>query len=73
VDIDAEVAVGTGDEQRHGLAGLVPDGVGDQLAGEQDGNVRVDRNVPGGDGRPDLLTGLAHGGRSCGQAVAARV
>jgi hypothetical protein len=71
MDIDAQLAERAGDSQRDGLARLVTDGVGHQLAGEQDRDVRVDRDVPGADGRPDLAAGFARRGRAGGQPDAA--
>src|SRR6185369_4449797 len=71
MDIDAQLAGRAGDRQRDALARLVTDGVGHQLAGEQDRDVRVDRDLPGADGRPDLAPGFAGRGRAGGQPDAA--
>jgi len=51
----------------------MPDGLGHQVAGEQDRDVRVDRDIPGGDGRADLTAGFGRGGRPGGQPRTARV
>ena len=72
VHVDAELAADAGDDERDGLACLVPDGVGHQFAGEQDRDGRVDRDVPGVDGRPDLAAGFGRRGRSRGERDAAR-
>ena len=54
-------------------ARLVRDGVGHELAGEQDGHILVNRDIPGADGCPDLAPGLARRGRDRGQAQLASV
>jgi len=71
MDVDAQLAERACDGQRDGLARLVTDGVGHQLAGEQDRDVLLDRNVPGADGRPDLAAGFTRRGRAGGQPDAA--
>ncbi len=73
MDVDAQLTAGAADGERDGLARLVPDGVGHQFAGEQDRDVRVDGDVPGADGRPDLAAGFGRRGRSRGQPDAAPV
>ena len=76
VHIDAKPAAGAGDGEHDGLGPLtrlVPDGVGHQLAGQQEGGVQVDGNLPGPDGVPDPAAGFARRGRSRGQPDAAPV
>jgi hypothetical protein len=76
VHIDAKPATGTGDGEHDGLcplARLVPDGVGHQLAGQQEGGVQVDGNLPGPDGDPDPAAGFGRRGRSRGQPDTVRV
>ena len=71
VDIDAQLAERAGDGQRDARARLVADGIGDQLAGEQDRDVRVDRDVPDPDGRADLAARFGRRSRAGGQPDAA--
>src|SRR6202023_867844 len=64
VHVDAELAGGAPHAQRDRAAVLVADGVRDQVAGEQDRYVRVDRGAPQVDGRADLAAGYGRRGRS---------
>jgi len=76
VHVDAKPTAGAGDGEHDGLGPLtrlVPDGVGHQLAGQQEGGVQVDGNLPGPDGVPDLAAGFGRRGRSRGQPDAAPV
>jgi hypothetical protein len=73
VHVNPQVAEAAGDEDGDGVASLVLDRVGDQFAGQQDRDVRVDRDVPGGDGGPDVIAGLGHRVRFRGQLGAAGV
>jgi hypothetical protein len=68
--IDAKPAVGIADDEHDGLARLMPDGIGHQLAGEQEGDVLLDGDRPGLDGGPDPAAGLGRRGRSRGQGDA---
>jgi hypothetical protein len=66
VDIDAQLAAGADDDEQDSLAPLVRDGIGHQFAGEQDRDGRVDGDIPGTDGLPDLAAGFGRRGRSRG-------
>ena len=79
--MDAEPSAVTADVQRDGPARLVQDGVGDQVAGEQDPDVRVDGGRAGLQGGKDLAAGFGrrsrfggrrtrHPGRSVGRVGA---
>jgi len=67
MDVDPQPAAAAADAERDRLAHLMPDRVACQVAGEQDGDIRVDGGVPGTDGRPDLTAGLGRRDRSRGQ------
>ena len=73
MDLDAQLITGALNAEPDRPPGPVLDGVGYQLAGQQDRDIGVDRNVPGADGRPDLAAGLARRGRSRGQPDAVRM
>jgi len=64
VDINAQPAAGAGDGEGDELSRLLPEGVGHQLAGEQDRDASVDGDFPGTDGRPDLAAGFGRRRRS---------
>ena len=72
MNIDAQPIAGTPDAERDSPARRVLDGVGYQLACQQDRDIAVDRDIPCGDGRPDLAAGFGRCGRSRGQPDAAR-
>lgn len=57
MNINAELAAGAGDGKDDGLAALVPDGIGHQLAGEQDRGGWVDRCIPDVDSRVSVVAG----------------
>jgi hypothetical protein len=73
VDLDAQLIAGALNAEPDRSPSPVLDGVGYQLAGQQDRDIGVDRDVPGADGRPDLAAGLARCGRSGGQPYAVRM
>ena len=57
VDIDTQLLTGAPDGQRDGLTIPVRDGIGHQVAGEQDRDVEIDGDLPLTDGRADLAAG----------------
>ena len=62
--VHPQPTAGTADHEHDGLARLVPDGVGHQLAGEQQGGILVDGDLPGRDGGPDPAAGFGRCGRA---------
>jgi DNA-binding CsgD family transcriptional regulator len=55
VNIDAQPIAGTPEAERDSPTRRVRDGVGHQLACQQGRDIPVDRDIPGGYGRPDLF------------------
>src|ERR1700722_9792785 len=58
VDVNAQMTAGAPDDKHDGLGVAVHDGTGHQVAGEQNRDVGIDRNLPGPDDRADLAAGL---------------
>ena len=54
MDVHAQLAADARDRQQDGVARFVPYRIRHQLAGEQDRDVDVDRDIPGGDRCPDV-------------------
>jgi hypothetical protein len=73
VDVDAQLIVGTPDGKRDGRAVPSDDGMGYQVAGEQDRDVGIDRDFPGADDRADLTAGLGRRSRFPGHQDATLV